>query len=455
LANRAESADIRQIKDAADLVPLLFAHTTYKTYAAEVAEFERIAAQRVADMDANAADAIDAVIASRSVPLLATGIFATLFPIAEGIRAKAHGGDDFYPDNALMVAGGLKGAVLPPNYREYVLETFNASEERLYQMYSMREINATFPLCHAGRYHISPWVMMLPLDVNGETLLDAGEAEISARAAFDHLCGQHRRVRAGCGVNAGKTLSARHFVRGVLVEGDAVRHRSRDLGADFTTPAIDLDALILPRGQLPPLLDIKLAEIIDFLVEAGERLHLDRIEYLQECLELIATTNPLPRRVVENLYREAPHFLSRQLLDSVVDANFANREELDGWAERVDPYGSKLAIRAFPPRWCTCWRETRRRGASLQSHKGRWSRRSTSSKCRQATLLRPWRCCVPWPRSTRAIPSCVPCRPSTGRAATRRSSAPCIARSTSTRLSRGAAARRSPTSSVTWDREYS
>jgi hypothetical protein len=135
-----------------------------------------------------------------------------------------------------------------------------------------------------------------------------------------------------------------------LVEGDAVRHRSRDLGADFVTPAIDLDALVLPRSELPPLLDVKLAEIIDFLVETGERLQLDRNTHLQECLELIAATNPLPRRVVENLYRQAPYYLNRQLLESIVDSNFANREALDGWVERVDVYGNKGAIRAFPPR---------------------------------------------------------------------------------------------------------
>ncbi|WP_082993336.1 acyl-CoA reductase [Mycobacterium sp. 1245111.1] len=146
------------------------------------------------------------------------------------------------------------------------------------------------------------------------------------------------------------TLPAPHFVRGVVVNGYAVRHRSRDLGADFITPAIDLDALIMPRSQLPPLLDVKLSEIVDFLVETGERLHLDRNPHLQECVELIAATNPLPRRVVENLYREAPYYLSRHVLESIIDANFAGRDELDGWVQRVDPYGSKLAVRAFPPR---------------------------------------------------------------------------------------------------------
>ena len=146
------------------------------------------------------------------------------------------------------------------------------------------------------------------------------------------------------------TLSAPHFVQGALVEGEDIRHRSRDLGADFVTPAIDLDALIMPRSELPPLLDVKLSEIVDFLVEAGERLQLDRNPHLQECLELIAATNPLPPRVVENLYREAPYFLTRHVLESIVDSNFANREALDGWVERVDAHGNKGAVRAFPPR---------------------------------------------------------------------------------------------------------
>ena len=145
-------------------------------------------------------------------------------------------------------------------------------------------------------------------------------------------------------------LSAPQSIQGALVQGDAIRHRSRDLRADFATPAIDLDAIVMPRSQLPPLLDIKLSEIIDFLVEVGERLSLDRNPYLHECLEYIAATNPLPRRVVENLYREAPLYLSRPLLESMVDSNFAHREALDGWVERTDPYGSKLAVRAFPSR---------------------------------------------------------------------------------------------------------
>jgi hypothetical protein len=141
-----------------------------------------------------------------------------------------------------------------------------------------------------------------------------------------------------------------HFVRGRLVSGDEVKHRSRDLGVDFATPAIDLDALVAPRSELPPLLDVPLTEIVDFLVEAGQRMNLDTNPYLQAALEHTVKVNPLPRRVVENLFRRAQHFLTRDGLMSGVETSFINPAALDGWVERTDLHGNKGALRAFPPR---------------------------------------------------------------------------------------------------------
>jgi hypothetical protein len=153
----------------------------------ELAEFEQIATERAAEMTASSEKAVDALIEARNRPIMVSGMFGQLYPIAEAVRAKGLHGSDFHIDNSMFVAGGLKGAVLPENYREYILETFNVSEARMYHMYSMREINSTFPLCSAERYHISPWVIALPLDVNGEQLLDTGDGEIEARAAFMDL----------------------------------------------------------------------------------------------------------------------------------------------------------------------------------------------------------------------------------------------------------------------------
>ncbi|NTY58183.1 acyl-CoA reductase [Mycolicibacterium sphagni] len=150
--------------------------------------------------------------------------------------------------------------------------------------------------------------------------------------------------------SAAESLSAPFFIRGSLVEGDQVTHRSRDLAADFHTPTLDLDIVVSSRSELPPLLNVGLEEIVDFLVETGQRLQLERNPHMRLCLDRVAATNPLPRRVVENLYLAAPHMLTRASLWSQVEANFADPNVLDGWVTRTDARGNKGAIRAFPPR---------------------------------------------------------------------------------------------------------
>lgn len=149
---------------------------------------------------------------------------------------------------------------------------------------------------------------------------------------------------------AAEVLRVDHFIRGKVVSGGEVRHRSRDLGADFATPAIDLDALVTPRSETPPLLDVPLDEIIGFLVACGERMAFDSNPHLQEALERTLVTNPLPRRVVENLYRGAAFYLQEPVLRSMVDTSFADPAALDGWVERLDVFGQRGAMRAFPPR---------------------------------------------------------------------------------------------------------
>jgi hypothetical protein len=145
-------------------------------------------------------------------------------------------------------------------------------------------------------------------------------------------------------------IPVHHFVRGRLVTGLDVRHRSRDLGADFATPAIKLDEIVTPRLEEAPLFDVPLKDIVEFLVETGKRLRLDDNPYLQEALERVVVTNPLPRRVVENMFSSAGQFLNGDFLMASVRANFADPAVLDGWIERIDMLGNRGAIRACPPR---------------------------------------------------------------------------------------------------------
>ena len=78
------------------------------------------------------------------------------------------------------------------------------------------------------------------------------------------------------GTVAEPVVSAPFFLRGELSEGTDVVHRSRDLGATFATPKINLDRAVYARTEVPPLLNVPLSEIVDFLVETGRRMRAPR-----------------------------------------------------------------------------------------------------------------------------------------------------------------------------------
>jgi hypothetical protein len=213
----------------------------------EMAEFERLSNERQANMDAAQADAIDALVKARDQKLLLTGMFASLYPLAAGVREQGYGGGDFQPDNLMLTGGGLKGAQLPPDYREFVFETFGLSEERVFHLYSMQEISTVFPRCRAGRYHVAPWVMALPLDAPGERLLDASDGEIEARAAFLDLAleGRWGGVISGDRVHIDfRPCGCGH--QGPHIGPDIVRYSDLE-GGDKITCAGTIDAYI--RGS--------------------------------------------------------------------------------------------------------------------------------------------------------------------------------------------------------------
>lgn len=155
----------------------------------EIADYEAESAVRQEALDRAQEGAVDDIIAKRGEKLYVTGMWGALYPFAEKVRARGYSGKDFHPENGVYLGGGLKRAQLPDNYREYVFETFNLQPEYIYQMYGMQELNSSMPRCAAGRYHVPPWVVALPLDKAGDALvpIDPEGGEIEARAAFFDL----------------------------------------------------------------------------------------------------------------------------------------------------------------------------------------------------------------------------------------------------------------------------
>ena len=151
----------------------------------EIAELEATSKSRGEAMDAAIGIAAKAIAEARSQKLHVSGMWASLYPIAKAVREMGFSAQDFHPENSFYVGGGLKRAQLPPDYREFVWETFNIAPERNYINYSMQELQSSMPRCQAGgRYHLPPWLVPLILDKSGDALLPVSDAEYEGRAAF-------------------------------------------------------------------------------------------------------------------------------------------------------------------------------------------------------------------------------------------------------------------------------
>jgi hypothetical protein len=149
---------------------------------------------------------------------------------------------------------------------------------------------------------------------------------------------------------AAEAVAAPFFARGELIEGNDVVHRSRDLGVSFATPNINLNRIVHPRSEVPPLLNVPLAQIIDFLVETGRRITDPSNPFVQDCIDQMCSTHVLPRGVLENQLNCAAAYLDKRLLNTVVEQNFANPKALDEWVPHQDYTGRRSFVRAFAPR---------------------------------------------------------------------------------------------------------
>ena len=154
----------------------------------------------------------------------------------------------------------------------------------------------------------------------------------------------------GAASDARAAVSTPFFARGELLEGHDTVHRSRDLGVNFATPALDLDRIVHPRTEVPPLLNTPLTEIIDFLVEAGQRMTHPSNPFMQECIDRMSCTHVLPRAVLETQVKGAAAYLDKRLLTTVLERNFPDPKALDEWVPQQDHTGRRSFVRAFAPR---------------------------------------------------------------------------------------------------------
>lgn len=155
----------------------------------DIAEFEKTSAARQEAIDRAVGVTAEFVIANRDKKLMIAGLWSGLYNVAKAVRDLGYSAKDFHPDNCVYIGGGLKRALLPPDYQEFVHQTFNIPEGRHFQNYSMQELNSGMPKSQQdGRYHVPPWIVPMILNKAGDALLPHdGNGEIEGRAAFFDL----------------------------------------------------------------------------------------------------------------------------------------------------------------------------------------------------------------------------------------------------------------------------
>ena len=146
----------------------------------EIANFETEAAAKGARGHAALLKLADTILDHRHEPILLTGMWAQHMVLLQRARERGIPDGDFHEQSVVTAGGGVKGIVLPPDYKEQV-DRFYGKVIRP-GAYGMTELAQLMPRCERGRYHRAPGLITLVLDQPGERLLTEADADGNGHA---------------------------------------------------------------------------------------------------------------------------------------------------------------------------------------------------------------------------------------------------------------------------------
>ncbi|WP_068076622.1 acyl-CoA reductase [Novosphingobium lentum] len=141
-------------------------------------------------------------------------------------------------------------------------------------------------------------------------------------------------------------------IRGEVIEGDEVEFGGRDPATRFRGPDVarHLDRLPLsPPSAIADLHTISFDEMLDYLVELGERLNFASNRHLQEALELTSRTSGLGRPILEAVYGNLGKVFNRSEMREMADV-LIGIPFLEGWVCTRCEGPSSSHVRAFGAR---------------------------------------------------------------------------------------------------------
>jgi hypothetical protein len=210
----------------------------------EIAGHEEKAARRQAEMTNRLEELANAIVDHRDQPMIVSGFWSQHWMILEAAKRRGLRGGSFNPDIVVMAGGGTKGAQLPSDYKEQILELYGVGPERVLSGYGMSEVSTAMPLID-DRYRIAPWVVPLLLDHEATRLIDPVEDRMEGRFAFFDVSIDGRW---GGVVTGDRVIGDFSTPTLTVVDGSVARYSDLEGGDDKLTCAGTVDAFV--RGTM-------------------------------------------------------------------------------------------------------------------------------------------------------------------------------------------------------------
>ncbi|NUU39063.1 acyl-CoA reductase [Pseudomonas sp. C2B4] len=142
------------------------------------------------------------------------------------------------------------------------------------------------------------------------------------------------------------------IIRGQVITDHLIEVGGRGGDLSFLTPDARQYIDRLPLGnpaKLADLYTLSFDDILDYAVELGGRLDLDKNQYLQEACELSFLTAPTTPSIVKGSYMGLKHMLSREFITEMAETTVGIKY-LEGWVPQTLLDGTELEVRCFGAR---------------------------------------------------------------------------------------------------------
>ena len=144
------------------------------------------------------------------------------------------------------------------------------------------------------------------------------------------------------------------IIRGKIITENPVPYGTRRGVAAFCSPDVSqyLDELVLnDPADMRDMYTLSLADIVDYLVRLGERLHVEDNPYLQKALQMqiVASAKSSSEIMNRGMFKALPHILERNRIEEHIHHNIGAKY-LDGWVEEKMLDNRICNIRAFGAR---------------------------------------------------------------------------------------------------------